>query len=1333
MYILMWEYIGQALEICAPSAVIWVLIVRGWLLCKMTSKGSPDTSPAKHSALRWKRRHKRGMWIKINNRITDALAAAVDYIDKATTLIIGNEPTTKEKMTWSRPRFAAQNRVRSDRSTGQGYNKRRIGTSAWFRTAATVCLIASTTGRAQARSFDSDSFVIHVDNCASRCITNSISDFIRPPQKVIGRVKGMGGDKIAVTAVGTIRWRVDDEDGTSHSFLIPGSLYIPESPARLFSPQHWAQESKDDVPKKNGTWQATFADHVMIVWGQERFRKIIPFDKSNVATFSTTPGCREFRVFRACLEEEQGSDGESEEGLQGVVAFDATLIVDDEEDTITDQENDQKDDESIVPIERQERSDGLTSNDQNEHDTDHGYVKDTGHHDTSYDKYQNVAVVEDIEDDAFEGKLKPTAEMLLWHYRMGHVPFPRLQTMAKEGLLPRRLSDCRIPKCSACIYGKMTRRAKRTKNEKSKIEARTITGPGSCVSVDQLESRTAGLIGHMKGNPTLQRYRCATIYIDHYSRLSYVHLQKQLTSEETVQGKVAFEKFCEARGVTVRHYHADNGRFADKGFVNHVSSNRQSISYCGVNAHFQNGMAEKRIRDLQDQTTTMLLHAESKWPDVISSNLWPYALREANEALNATPSKVTGKVANQVFAGSDSPTVLRHFHPFGCPTYVLNDELASGKSIPKWHKRARLGVYLGRSPNHAQSVALVLNLATGLVSPQFHLKFDDLFETIKDHDTYPNRWKVATRFKQEGRKGRKGKDQERPAEAGTATVLQRVGTQEGPSDGQEDIAPANDEEGERPETIDEDQPAEPSGAQPQVRQPEAETTSVRKWSRRHKPTQRLIESQEQESARYAAYLSKNRETIDAGSDTNDYDQDVYHGVEEYEIQRQMTDPIAFAASSDPDIMYLHEAMKQPDKREFVQAMVDEVTTHTERGHWKIIPISEVPTGTRVLPAVWAMRRKRKILSREVYKWKARLNVHGGKQTHGVDYWETYAAALKWSSIRFFLVQSLLNGWHTRQIDFVLAYPQADVECDLYLEIPQGFEYEGSRKTHCLKLIKNLYGSKAAGRVWQQHLFKGLAVLGFHQSDTDECVFYRGTTTFMIYTDDGIFCGPDEKEIEKCMKDLSEQFDITDEGDIDEYLGVKVTKLPDGTITLTQPHLIDSIIADLGFKENTKGKATPAPSTASINRDLDGPPHAESWEYRSVIGKLNFLEKSTRPDIAFAVHQCARYSSNPKESHSAAVRYIVRYLMATRDKGLILRPNDHSFDCYVDADFQGGWDIETATEDSTTAKSRTAYIVMYAGCPIVWASKMQTDIALSTTESEYSALSEATREVLWLMG
>jgi hypothetical protein len=208
----------------------------------------------------WKRRHRNRFIIQICNTIGTKIEAAINILNKAITWLIGDEPTYKERMSWTSLRFRSQQRVRKDRSCGQGYNKRKVGTSAWFRTASIVCLVANS-GRADAARFDSDSVVIHIDNCASRCITNSLTDFVKPPQKVIGRVKGMGGsNKVAVAAVGTIRWTFDDDDGMSHAFLIPGAPYIPESLARLFSPQHWAQERKDNIPKKGGTWQATFAD-----------------------------------------------------------------------------------------------------------------------------------------------------------------------------------------------------------------------------------------------------------------------------------------------------------------------------------------------------------------------------------------------------------------------------------------------------------------------------------------------------------------------------------------------------------------------------------------------------------------------------------------------------------------------------------------------------------------------------------------------------------------------------------------------------------------------------------------------------------------------------------------------------------------------------------------------------------------------------------------------------------------------------------------------------------------------------------------------------------------
>ena len=112
-----------------------------------------------------------------------------------------------------------------------------------------------------------------------------------------------------------------------------------------------------------------------------------------------------------------------------------------------------------------------------------------------------------------------------------------------------------------------------------------------------------------------------------------------------------------------------------------------------------------------------------------------------------------------------------------------------------------------------------------------------------------------------------------------------------------------------------------------------------------------------------------------------------------------------------------------------------------------------------------------------------------------------------------------------------------------------------------------------------------------------------------------------------------KYDITDEGTVDEYLGVKLETQPDGQIKLSQPHLIQQIIDDMGFRENSTTKDTPALSTQVLQRDNNGKPFDEAWEYQSIIGKLNFLEKSTCLDLAYSVHQCARFSINPKKSHT----------------------------------------------------------------------------------------------------
>ena len=215
---------------------------------------------------------------------------------------------------------------------------------------------------------------------------------------------------------------------------------------------------------------------------------------------------------------------------------------------------------------------------------------------------------------------------------------------------------------------------------------------------------------------------------------------------------------------------------------------------------------------------------------------------------------------------------------------------------------------------------------------------------------------------------------------------------------------------------------------------------------------------------------------------------------------------------------------------------------------------------------------------------------------------------------------------------------------------------------------------------------------------------------------------------------SHRFTIDDQGDIGDFLGIQVQKFPDGTIQLTQPQLIDVIIKDLHLQSGSNIKKTPAVPNSPLYKDTDSPDMTPEFHYHRVIGKLNFLEKSTTPDILVSIHQCARFSKQPKRSHAEAVKHIGQYLLATRDKGLIICPNTRKyFECWVDADFSGNWRQQDAHNNPMTSKSRLGWIVRFTRAPITWASKIQTITALSTTEAEYIALSTSLREVIPLMG
>ena len=395
------------------------------------------------------------------------------------------------------------------------------------------------------------------------------------------------------------------------------------------------------------------------------------------------------------------------------------------------------------------------------------------------------------------------------------------------------------------------------------------------------------------------------------------------------------------------------------------------------------------------------------------------------------------------------------------------------------------------------------------------------------------------------------------------------------------------------------------------------------------------------------------------------------------------------------------------------------------------------------------------------KHKARLCAHGGMQQWGINYWETYAPVVNWISIRFLLVLGEIVGLESQAIDFVLAFPQADLDVPVYMELPLGMEIPGAayEKQHVLLLKKNLYGLKQAANSWYDMLKEGLRLRGFTESVADPCVFVKSsaaaspalqtpnkgshvinnfrkqndTVIVLVYVDDCIVLSRSKTALTQFVTTLRfgpEKFDFTDEGSLSKYLGVEIEKLPsNGGFKMTQPFLIQRILeaADIDTRM-TKSRSTPAISLL-LSKDEDGPDRKHSWNYRTLTGMLGYLQFTTRPDISVATHQCARFNNCPKLSHERADKRICKYLLSSKNEGIIFKPDiSKGLECHVDADFAGGW----ATGDSTqpeTVLSRTGYIISYAGCPIHWCSKLQTEIALSTTEAEYIALSMAMREVL----
>jgi transposase InsO family protein len=320
---------------------------------------------------------------------------------------------------------------------------------------------------------------------------------------------------------------------------------------------------------------------------------------------------------------------DTHDAATSALAFSSTIDFDDTQAAITSESEDEGDHPSKSTITSVQTQDAPSESDQTSHKPKSPDSQQTN------DKPPHPLLVEfDDELDAIDSH--PTfadniQEYMHWHYRLNHASFNTMLNMAKLKQLPKEISSIikkmdkhhqRPPLCSDCTCAKACRKQWRTKPKKDNTKANKRLSPGDVVSMDQLISSTPGLIACLHGGrPTTEHYISSTVLVDQASDFCYIYHHTSLNSEETVKAKLAFEAEAKRHGVTIKHYHADNGLFRSKNFKAALEKAGQTISYAGVGAHHQNGIAEKRIGDLQHRATTLLLHAQRRWPDAINIHL----------------------------------------------------------------------------------------------------------------------------------------------------------------------------------------------------------------------------------------------------------------------------------------------------------------------------------------------------------------------------------------------------------------------------------------------------------------------------------------------------------------------------------------------------------------------------------------------------------------------------------------------------------------------------------------------------------------------------------------
>ncbi|KAH9452549.1 hypothetical protein Pst134EB_033519 [Puccinia striiformis f. sp. tritici] len=413
----------------------------------------------------------------------------------------------------------------------------------------------------------------------------------------------------------------------------------------------------------------------------------------------------------------------------------------------------------------------------------------------------------------------------------------------------------------------------------------------------------------------------------------------------------------------------------------------------------------------------------------------------------------------------------------------------------------------------------------------------------------------------------------------------------------------------------------------------------------------------------------------------------------------------------------NEAISSIHREDWSKAIESELGNMDKHGVWTVVPLT---SDMHPLSTTWVFRRKTN-QDGNLTKFKARLCVRGFLQKEGRDYTDVFSPTGRLTSLRILLTLCALNHFEVHQMDVKCAFLNGKPDELLYIRVPQGLE--GTQGT-VLKLNKSLYGLKQSPRCWHHALTAALKEISLTPCHSDPCLYFSTNSSkpmfLYAHVDDLIFGGTWTPEFKS---KICSHFDMEDLGPAKYALGIRIIQ-DKGSIKLIQDKYIHSILSEFQVY-NDRDTAIPLPNNYNTLKFTPSEtPDQAPFNYRRVVGLLQYVVQCTRPDLAFAVSFLSQFLEDPKVSHYQAARHALRYLCHTKSKVLILGQNNldqqsHELVGYSDSDWNG----------SKAWNSYTGSVIYYNGT-VGWCSHKQDVVALSSAEGEYIALTECNQDLLW---